>query len=163
VYAIASQYRNTAIHVMNRTTQRDVRKLKDGDGRYMWQPGLVAGQPATLLGFGVYESESIDSIAANARVIIFGDWKNGYIIVDRVGMTVERVSDTTTVGQNQVALFGRRRYGGNCVGPWSFACHRCTVSWITCRSLATPSWVTGSNNHGYSSYYERTSNHTFYF
>src|SRR3990167_8499107 len=121
VYAIASQYRNTAIHVMNRTTQRDVRKLKDGDGRYMWQPGLMAGQPATLLGFGVFESESIDSIAANARVIIFGDWKNGYVIVDRVGMTIERVSDTTTVGQNQVALFGRRRYGGDCVGPWSFS------------------------------------------
>jgi len=124
VYAIASQYRNNAIHVMNRTTQRDVRKLKDGDGRYMWQPGLLAGQPATLLGYGVYESESIDSIAANARVIIFGDWRNGYIVVDRVGMTIERVSDTTTVGQNQVALFGRRRYGGDCVGPWAFACQQ---------------------------------------
>ena len=121
VYAIASQYRASAIHVMARTVQRDVRKLKDGDGRYMWQPGIVAGQPPTLLGFPVLESESMDTIAANARVDLYGDWRAGYILVDRVGMTIERVSDSTTVGQNQVALFGRRRYGGDCVGPWAFA------------------------------------------
>ena len=120
VYSVASQYRNNAVLVMSRTTQRDIRLLKDGESRYMWQPSLTAGQPATLLGFPVLESESMDAIAANAHPIIFGDWGNGYIIADRVGMSVERVSDTTTTGQNQVALFARRRLGGQCVAPWAF-------------------------------------------
>jgi len=120
VYSVASQYRNAAAFVMNRTTQRDIRLLKDGESRYMWQPGLIAGQPAALLGYPVLESESMDSIAANAHPIIYGDWGNGYIIADRVGMSVERVSDTTTTGQNQIALFARRRLGGQCVAPWAF-------------------------------------------
>ena len=124
VYAIASQYRNSAVHVMARTTQRDIRLLKDGESRYMWQPSLTAGQPATLLGYPVAESESMDAIGANAHVIIFGDWGNGYIIADRVGMSIERVTDTTTTGQNYVALFARRRLGGQPVAPWAFAAQK---------------------------------------
>ena len=120
VYSVASQYRNNAVLVMSRTTQRDIRLLKDGESRYMWQPSLTAGQPATLLGFPVLESESMDAIAANAYPIIFGDWGSGYIIADRVGMSVERVTDATTTGQNQIALFARRRLGGQCVSPWAF-------------------------------------------
>ena len=120
VYSIASQYRDGAIWVMSRTSQRDVRLLKDGESRYMWQPGLIAGQPALLAGYPVGESESMDAIGANAHPFIYGDWGKGYVIVDRVGMTVERIMDSTTVGQNQVALFARRRLGGYPVCPWAF-------------------------------------------
>lgn len=121
VYTIASQYRRNAVFVMARLTQRDVRKLKDGNGQYLWQPGLQEGQPPRLLGYPVYESDSMPAIAANAHPIIFGDFRNGYLVADRVGMTVERVTDVTTTGQNTIALFARRRLGGQVVAPWSLA------------------------------------------
>ena len=127
VYSLPAQYRANAIHVLARTTLRDVRKLKDGDARYIWQAGLVAGQPQTILGYPALESENMDTVAANAYVDIFGSWRDGYIIVDRVGMTVKRVEDTTTTGQNQVALFARRRLGGQVIAPWAFAALQCSV------------------------------------
>ena len=127
VYSLPAQYRANAVHILARTTIRDSRKLKDGDGRFVWQPGLVAGQPQTLAGYPVYESENMDTIAANAYIDIFGSWRDGYIIADRVGMTVERVKDTTTVGTNQVALFARRRLGGQVVAPWAFSALQCSA------------------------------------
>ena len=127
VYSLPAQYRANAVHILARTTLRDSRKLKDGDSRYVWQPGLVAGQPQTLAGYPVYESENMDTVAANAYVDIFGSWRDGYIIVDRVGMTVKRVEDTTTTGTNQVALFARRRLGGQVVAPWAFSALQCSA------------------------------------
>jgi len=127
VYSLPAQYRQNGVHVLARTTLRDTRKLKDGDGRYVWQPGLTAGQPQTLAGYAAYESENMPAIAANNHVDIFGDWNNGYVIADRVGMAVERVSDTTTVGTNQVALFARRRLGGQVVAPWAFVALKCST------------------------------------
>ena len=85
----------------------------------MWQRGIAAGEPATLLGYPFLESESIPSVAANSFPVIFGDFK-GYMIVDRVGMSVERAEDTTTKGTNTVALFARRRLGGQVIEPWRF-------------------------------------------
>lgn len=120
VYTLDSQYRGSAVLVMAKNTQRDVRKFKDGESRYMWQPALVAGQPATLLGYPVAESQAMPAVAANAHPIIFGDWK-GYFVVDRVGMSVKRVEDTTTAGTNTIALFARRRFGGGVARPWYFA------------------------------------------
>lgn len=121
VYSLPSQYRTKAVHVLARTTLRDVRKLKDGESRYVWQAGITAGQPQTLMGYAAYESEGMPTVATNNYVDVFGDWGNGFIIADRVGMTVERIVDSTTIGQNQVALFARRRLGGQVVAPWAFA------------------------------------------
>jgi len=120
VYSIASQYRDGAVFVMTRTAQRDARKLKDGNGRYLWQDSIQAGQPATLLGYPVLESEALPAISANNHPIIFGNL-NAYIIADRVGMSVERVTDSTLVGTNKVAIFARRRLGGQLVEPWGLA------------------------------------------
>ena len=124
VYTIASQYRRNAVFVMARLTQRDVRKFKDGNGQYLWQPGLQDGQPPRLLGYPVYESDSMPAIAANSPPIIFGDFRNGYLVADRIGMTVERVTDAGTTGTNTIALFARRRLGGQVVAPWSFSAQR---------------------------------------
>ncbi len=122
-YAVASQYRGKGQWAMSRTTQRDVRKLKDGNGRYLWQESIQAGQPATLLGYPVLESEQLPTIGANAFPVIFGDF-SGYMIADRVGMTVERITDATLVGQNKVALFARRRLGGAVAEPWKFSANQ---------------------------------------
>lgn len=123
VYTIASQYRNGASFAMARTAQRDIRKLKDGNSRYLWQDSFQAGQPPSLVGFPVDESESLPAVAANNHSIIFGNWL-GYLVADRVGMSIQRVEDSTTVGQNKIALYARRRLGGYPVEPWRFACQK---------------------------------------
>jgi HK97 family phage major capsid protein len=118
-YGIDSQYRNGANFVMAKNTVRDIRKLKDGNGDYLWQRGLQPGEPDLLLGYPLLESEAMPAVGANNHPIIHGNLR-GYMIVDRVGMAVERVQDTTTVGTNKVALFARRRLGGNTIQPYHF-------------------------------------------
>ena len=89
VYALKSQFRANARFVMNRRTVSAVRKLKDGDGNYLWRPG-AAGESASLLGYPVTEIEDMPDIAANAFSIAFGDFRRGYLIVDRQGARVLR-------------------------------------------------------------------------
>ncbi len=83
-------YRQKGRWVMNRGTQGVIRKMKDGDGNYIWQPGLTAGQPATLMGYGVVESEDMPAIASDSFSVAFGDFERGYLIVDRMGTQVLR-------------------------------------------------------------------------
>ncbi len=83
-------YRSNGKWVMNRATQGVIRKFKDGDGTYIWQPGLTAGQPATLMGYGISESEDMPAIASDSFSIAFGDFTRGYLIVDRSGTLVLR-------------------------------------------------------------------------
>lgn len=123
VYGLHSQYRGNAVLVGARATHGAARKLKDGNSDYMWQPGIQAGEPPTLLGYPFLESEAMPAIGANNYPVVFGDPK-GYLIVDRVGMSVKRVEDTTTVGGNKVALFARRRLGGQVIEPWRFQAHK---------------------------------------
>lgn len=89
-YAVKSTYRANASFVMNRTTQSVIRKMKDADGNYLWQPSNKAGDPPTLLGFPVAEAEEMPDIAANSLSIAFGDFRRGYLVVDRVGIRVLR-------------------------------------------------------------------------
>jgi len=74
---------------MNRRTVSAVRKLKDGDGNYLWRPG-AAGESASLLGYAVTEIEDMPDIGANSFSIGFGDFRRGYLIVDRQGARVLR-------------------------------------------------------------------------
>jgi HK97 family phage major capsid protein len=90
VYALKSGYRQNAQWVMNRKTQAAVRKLKDGDGNYIWQPAAIAGGTASLMNFPIAESEDMPDIGANAYSVAFGDFQHGYLIVDRVGVRVLR-------------------------------------------------------------------------
>ncbi len=90
VYALKSGYRANAHFVMNRSTQSAVRKLKDGAGNYLWQPAHAPGQAPTLMGFAIAESEDMPDVAADENAIAFGDFRRGYLIVDRVGIRVLR-------------------------------------------------------------------------
>jgi len=90
IYALRSGYRQNARFVMNRRTQAAVRKLKATTGEYLWQPPASADQNATLMGFPVTEAENMPDIGADARAIAFGDFKRGYLIVDRVGVRILR-------------------------------------------------------------------------
>jgi HK97 family phage major capsid protein len=89
-YAPKQGYRANGTWVMNRKTESLVRKFKDGDDNYVWSPGGAAGQPATLLGYPVAEAEDMPDIAANSYSIAFGDFRRGYLVVDRVGINVLR-------------------------------------------------------------------------
>jgi HK97 family phage major capsid protein len=90
VYTLKSGYRANAHWVMNRSTQGEIRKIKDGDGNYIWRPADQAGQHPTLMGFPVAETEDMPSIAANSYSIAFGDFGRGYLVVDRLGIRILR-------------------------------------------------------------------------
>jgi HK97 family phage major capsid protein len=90
VYAPKAQYRPNGRFVMNRKTVSAVRKFKDADGNYIWQPAQRAGETASLLGYRVTEIETMPDVAANSAAIAFGDFQRGYLIVDRAGVRVLR-------------------------------------------------------------------------
>lgn len=90
IYAVKAGYRANGRFVMNRATQSVIRKFKDLDGNYLWQPSLAAGAPPTLLNYPVTEAEDMPDIAADATAIAFGDFRRGYLIVDRLGVRVLR-------------------------------------------------------------------------
>jgi HK97 family phage major capsid protein len=90
VYSLKAGYRQNANWVMNRKTQAEVRKLKDADGNYLWQPAATADGRASLIGFPVTEAEDMPDIGADAFAIAFGDFRRGYLIVDRIGVRILR-------------------------------------------------------------------------
>jgi HK97 family phage major capsid protein len=90
VYAAKAPYRANGTFMMGRATVAAVRKMKDGDGNYLWQPANAPGEWPSLMGYPVAESEDMPDIAANATAIAFGDFSRGYLIVDRAGIRVLR-------------------------------------------------------------------------
>ncbi len=90
VYALKAGYRQNAHFVMNRKTQGAIRKFKDIDGNYLWQPPAAPGGRAMLMGFPVVEAEDMPDIANGATPIAFGDFRRGYLVVDRAGVRVLR-------------------------------------------------------------------------
>ncbi len=109
VYALKAGYRQNAHWVMNRSTQAAVRKLKDEAGNYIWQPSAVAGAPATLMNFPIAESEDMPDIGSDAFAIAFGDFRRGYLIVDRRGVNVLRDPYTS---KPYVLFYTTKRVGG---------------------------------------------------
>ncbi|MFC7290891.1 phage major capsid protein [Hirschia litorea] len=89
IYAPKAQFRANGRFVMNRRTLSDLRKLKDSNGQYAWRPG-VHGEGASIMGYGVTEIEDMPDIGAGNAAIAFGDFRKGYLIVDRQGARVLR-------------------------------------------------------------------------
>jgi len=90
VYAVRAGYRQNASFVMNRKTQSAIRKFKDEGGNYLWQPPASAGARASLMTFPVVEAEDMPDIAVDSFSIAFGDFRRGYLVVDRQGVRVLR-------------------------------------------------------------------------
>jgi len=109
VYALRARYRANAQWVTSKLVLAAMRKYKDGQNQYLWQPSVVAGQPATFLGYGVTEAEDMPAVAANAFPLAFGDFREGYLIADRVGMRITR-DEITSPGF--VKFYVRKRVGG---------------------------------------------------
>lgn len=109
VYTLKAGYRANARFVMNRATQAAVRKLKDADGHYLWHPAISPGEAPTLMGFPVTESEDMPDVAADAYAIAFGDFRRGYLIVDRVGIRILRDPYSS---KPYVLFYTTKRVGG---------------------------------------------------
>jgi len=109
IYALKAGYRQNAVFVMNRKTQASIRKFKDGQGNYLWQPPAQANGRATLMSFPVVEAEDMPDIAANSLSVAFGDFGRGYLVVDRQGVTVLRDPFTA---KPYVLFYTTKRVGG---------------------------------------------------
>lgn len=112
VYGMKAAYRAGARWSMNRTTLAEVRKIKDGDGNYIWQPGLQAGTPSTLAGYMVAEFEDMANPGADSLSIAFANFAEGYQIVDRQGIRVLRDPYTN---KPYVHFYTVKRVGGDVV------------------------------------------------
>lgn len=112
MYALPAAYRNAAgaAWAMNGTTLAAVRKLKDGQNNYLWQPSFQAGQPETILGKPVVEMVDLPDIADGAYPIIFGDW-SAYRIVDRLALSV-LVNPYLLATKGVTRIHATRRTGG---------------------------------------------------
>lgn len=115
VYALKSPYRRNAKFLMNDATISVIRKLKDSNGAYLWQPSLQAGQPDRLLGYELYTSPYVPVMAANAFTVAFGDFKN-YWIADRSGRTVQRLNELYSTN-GQVGFVATERVDGKVILP----------------------------------------------
>jgi len=116
MYALPATYRNAGTWVMNGQTLAALRTLKDGHGNYLWQPSYQAGQPETILGRPVVEAVDMPDIGASAEPIIFGDFKRGYRIYDRLSLAV--LADPYTQRANGLMRYhARRRVGAGVVRP----------------------------------------------
>jgi HK97 family phage major capsid protein len=90
IYALKAGHRQNGTFMLNRRVQADIRKFKDADGNYLWRPPVSAGQAASLMGFPVAEAEEMPDVAAGSVSIAFGDFRSGYLVVDRAGVRILR-------------------------------------------------------------------------
>lgn len=114
-YSLKSPYRKNAVFVMNDSTVKAIRKLKDGNGQYLWQPSITAGQPDTILNRPVKTSAYVPAIAAGAKTIAFGDF-GYYWIADRQGRSFQRLNELYAA-TGQVGFKATQRVDGKLILP----------------------------------------------
>ena len=113
-YGIKTAYSRNATFVLNRSTLGSVRKLKDSQGQYLWMPGIAQGRPNSIDGDPYSECPDMPSEAAGAFPVAYGDFRRGYVIGDRIAMTLMRDPYTQAASGN-VRYWFRRRVGGQVV------------------------------------------------
>lgn len=125
VYALRARYRANARWVAAKSVLATMRKYKDTTGQYLWQPSLAAGQPEAFMGYGVTEAEDMPAVAANSFSVAFGDFNQGYLIADRVGLRMTR-DEITLPGF--VQFYIRKRVGGRLRNTQAIKLLRCSVA-----------------------------------
>ena len=120
IHSIKSVYRKKAVFLLNDSTLKALRKLKDGQGQYLWQPGLKEGQPDMLLNYRIATSPFMPEIAAGNKVILFGDFKS-YWIADRQGRSFQRLNELYAA-TGQVGFRATQRVDGRLVLAEAMKC-----------------------------------------
>ncbi|QPM89927.1 phage major capsid protein [Pseudooceanicola algae] len=110
VYALGARYRANGTFVMNSKTAGAVRKLKDGDGRFLWSDGLAAGEPARLMGYPVLIAEDMPDISSGSYAIAFGDFHAGYTVAERPDLRILRDPFSA---KPHVLFYATKRVGGD--------------------------------------------------
>ena len=111
-FSLTEFYMSRASWLMNRTTVAEAMQLKNGSGDYIWRPGLEASEPGQLLGLPVRMSTTMPTVAANALSIALVDWMEFYMVVDRLGITIQRDPFTA---KPFIEFYTRKRVGGDVV------------------------------------------------
>ncbi len=111
-HALKTEYRNGAAWLMNDATCGVIRKFKDGEGNYMWRPGLIEGAPDVFLGKPVEYDDNVDDIGANKYPIFYANFKRAYLIIDRLGTRVLRDPYTS---KPYILFYTTKRVGGGIV------------------------------------------------
>ena len=114
-YSLKAPYRRSAVFVMNDASVKALRKLKDNNGQYLWQPSLTAGAPDTLLNRPVYTSAFMPALAAGAKSILFGDLSY-YWVADRQGRSFRRLGELYAP-TGQVGFLATQRVDGKLILP----------------------------------------------
>ena len=110
IYSLRARYRANATWVTSKAVLATIRKYKEATtNAYMWQPALAAGQPSSFAGFPMVEAEDMPAVGAGTFPLAFGDFREGYLICDRVGMRMTR-DEITTPGY--VKFYISKRVGG---------------------------------------------------
>lgn len=112
VYSLKSPYLRRARFMAARLTIRDIRLLKDGQGRYQWEPITQVGQPQNILGYPIHQADDVAAVSAGNLALAFGDFAAAYTIVDRKGVRVLRDPYTA---KPYIKLYTTRRVGGDVV------------------------------------------------
>lgn len=108
-YALKAMHRNGASWLTSDAVMGTVRKMKDGDGNYLWAPPTGVDMPATILGKPVYTDDNMPALGANAFPMAFGDYQKAYTILDRMGTRVLRDPYTN---KPYVSFYTTKRVGG---------------------------------------------------
>lgn len=114
-HSLKSAYRSNSTFVVNDATVKAIRKLKDGQGQYLWQPSVTAGKPDTILNRPVITSQYMPTAAAGEKTILFGDFSY-YWIADRQGRTFKRLNELYAAN-GQVGFLAWQRLDAKLILP----------------------------------------------
>ncbi|MCM1235714.1 MAG: phage major capsid protein [Ruminococcus flavefaciens] len=114
-YSLKAPYRKNAVWILNDSTVKAIRKLKDNNGNYLWQPAITAGTPDTILGRPVLTSSYVPEIKAGAKTVAFGDFKY-YWIADRAGRNFKKLTELYAA-TGQVGFVATQRVDGKLILP----------------------------------------------
>lgn len=125
IYKMKPEFLSKAAFMMRRATLATARKFKDQNDNYLWQPGLAAGQPSTLVGYPVYAAEDIPAVAGGALCVAFGDFESGYLICDHIVGT--RVLRDPYTAKPEVVFYVTQRVGGAVTDSDAIKFIKCTA------------------------------------
>lgn len=124
IYSLKKGHRSGAQWMTNGKTLSVLRKWKDADGNYLWQPAITAGQPSQVLGYGIVENEDMPDVGANATPVLFGNYARAYWIFDRIG--IRSLRDPFT-NKPYVHFYTTKRVGGMLVDSEAVKILKCAV------------------------------------
>ena len=120
IHSVKSGYRKKAVFLLNDSTAKALRRLKDGNGQYLWQPGLKEGQPDKLLSYRLVTSAYMPEVASGAKPVLFGDFSS-YWIADRQGRSFQRLNELYAA-TGQIGFRATQRVDGRLVQSEGLKC-----------------------------------------